>query len=245
MIDNRPEAEPTGETEMALFDVVIDVSDANGETAWPRVAASGVRVAMIKATQGATFRAHRWEANRAGAQAAGIRVVPYHFVTDADVAAQSAHFEAVAGLMPGMAYALDWEKCVLRDGTELTATAEQVETMGKILTAVLGRAPLDYWGIPGNTPEPTRPSMQDWERWVPRYRLGKIASFADMPASHQSPGAPFLFWQYTDGGRVDGIAGDVDRSVANFASVQDLLAWCAPRAVGPMVAAPRGGTRPA
>jgi len=40
--------------------------------------------------------------------------------------------------------------------------------------------------------------MQDWERWVPRYRLGKVASFADMPPSHQSPGAPFLFWQYTD-----------------------------------------------
>ena len=32
----------------------------------------------------------------------------------------------------------------LRDGTALTATAEQVETMGKILTAVLGRAPLGY-----------------------------------------------------------------------------------------------------
>ncbi|HMC69979.1 MAG TPA: hypothetical protein VKJ07_12560 [Mycobacteriales bacterium] len=62
VIDNRPEAEPTGETEMALLDVVIDVSDANA----------------------------------------------------------------------------------LRDGTALTATAEQVETMGKILTAVLGRAPLGY-----------------------------------------------------------------------------------------------------
>ena len=62
MTDNRPEAEPTGETEMALLDVVIDVSDANA----------------------------------------------------------------------------------LGDGTALTATAEQVETMGKILTAVLGRAPLGY-----------------------------------------------------------------------------------------------------
>jgi len=240
VIDDRPEAVRTGETEMALLDVIIDVSDANGEIAWQRVAAAGVRVAMIKATQGATFKAHRWEANRAGAQAAGIRVVPYHFVTNADVAAQSAHFEAVAGLTPGTAYALDWEKYALRDGTGLTATAEQVETMGKILTAVLGRAPLGYWGIPGNTPEPTRPSMQDWERWIPRYRLGKIASFADMPLSHQSPGPPFLFWQYTDGGRLDGIAGDVDRSVANFASVQDLLAWCAPWAAGPITAVPGG-----
>ena len=82
--------------------------------------------------------------------------------------------------------------------------------------------------------------MQDRERWVPRYRLGKVASFADMPPSHQSKGTPFLFWQYTDGGRVDGIAGDVDRSVANFASVQDLLGWCAPRASGAIAAA---GTR--
>ena len=228
---------------MPLLDVVIDVSDANGEIAWPRVAAAGIRVAMIKATQGATVKAHRWEANRAGAESAGIRAVPYHFVTNADIAAQSAHFEAVAGLGPGMAYALDWEKCLQRDGTELTASAEQVEMMGKILTAVLGRAPLGYWGIPGNTPQPPTALMQDWERWVPRYRLGKIASFGDMPPSHQSPGTPFLFWQYTDGGRVDGITGDVDRSVADFASVENLLAWCAPRAMGPMVAAP-GGARP-
>lgn len=220
---------------MALLDVVIDVSDANGEIDWAKTAAAGIRVAMIKATQGTTFKARTWEANRAGAQAAGIRVVPYHFATNADLAAQTAHFEAVAGPTPGMAYALDWEKCVLRDGTDLTATAEQVEMMGKILAAVLGRQPLGYWGIPGSTPGAATGLMEGWERWVPRYRLGKLAGFGDMPPAHQSPGAPgapFLFWQYTDGGRVDGIGGDVDRSVANFAAIDDLLAWCGPRPVG-------------
>jgi GH25 family lysozyme M1 (1,4-beta-N-acetylmuramidase) len=232
---------------MALLDVVIDVSDAQHAVDWAKVAAAGVKVAMIKATEGATFKAASWDANRSGAQAAQIRIIPYHFVIDAEPAAQAAHFEAVAGLQPGMPYALDWEPRVLRDGTDITASAAQVEAVGQMLAAIVGRNPLGYWGLSGNTPEAPTAVMNAWERWVPRYRIGKIASFDDMPATHQSPavGIPFLFWQYTDGGDVDGIDTDVDRSVANFASIEELLAWCAARAAGPVAAAASAGPRPA
>jgi lysozyme len=222
---------------MALLDVVIDVSDSNGVIDWTKVAADGIQVAMIKASEGATFRARSWEANRAGAQAAGIRAVPYHFVTHVDSNAQAAHFQAVAGLAAGMPYALDWERRVLRDGTDLTASAAQVEAMGRAVIAMVGRNPLGYWGIPGSAPGQPTPFMGTWERWVPRYRVGKIASFDDMPATRQSPGVPFLFWQYTDGGAVDGIGGDVDCSVALFDTAADLLKWCDRSATA-------GGARP-
>src|SRR6202034_943919 len=122
---------------MALLDIAIDVSDAQGTVDWAKVAAAGVKVAMIKATEGATFRAASWEANSRAARAAQIRVIPYHFVTAVDPLAQAAHFEAVAGLVSGMAYALDWEKRLLRDGTDLTASAAQVEAMGQRLAALV------------------------------------------------------------------------------------------------------------
>jgi lysozyme len=210
---------------MALFDVVIDVSDAQPNIDWAKVAAAGVGLVMIKASEGATFKAKLFEAHNAGACAAGIRVVPYHLMTDADPGHQAANFEAVCGLVRGMPYAIDWEKRLLRDGTELTASAAQVDAVGQLLTAMTGRRPLGYWGIPGGAPGTPTPLMNSWERWVPRYRIGKIAGFDDMPDAYRTPEVPFLFWQYTDGGIIDGISGDVDRSVASFPTLDAVAAW--------------------
>ena len=212
---------------MALFDIAIDVSDAQPAIDWGKVAAAGVKLAMVKASEGATFKARCCEAHFAGARAAGIRVVPYHFMTDADPGHQAANFEYAAGLAPGMPYALDWEKRVLRDGTDITASAQQVDAVGRLLAAKAGRNPIGYWGIPGSAPDTPSEFMNGWERWVPRYRLGRIASFDDMPDSYRSPGVPFLFWQYTDGGRIDGIDGDVDRSVVLFETLDELAGWFA------------------
>jgi GH25 family lysozyme M1 (1,4-beta-N-acetylmuramidase) len=66
--------------------------------------------------------------------------------------------------------------------------------------------------------------MNQWPRWVPRYRFGPVPSF---PAgSTSTAGVPCLFWQYTSNGEVSGINGAVDRSVAGFSSADELLAWC-------------------
>ena len=228
---------------MALLDFVIDVSDANGQIDWHRVAAAGVKVAMIKATEGATFTAHTWTTNRDGAKAAGIAVVPYHFLSTADPQTQAEHFISVAGLAQGMAYALDWEGVG-------TASPDQVDVIGHALVEVARRTPLGYWGIPGSTPKQTQdgppetPSafMQTWERWVPRYREGTISDFSKMPTHFTSPfgppggsppGLPFLFWQYTDGGIVDGInlngppqdKNRTDRSVGAFNDANAMVAW--------------------
>jgi lysozyme len=211
---------------MALLDIVIDVSDSQGTIHWGDVYAAGIRVAMIKATEGATFTAHTWATNQAGAAAAGIVVIPYHFMTNADPAAQADHFHQVAGLSPGLAYALDWESRVA-DGVNVTAGATQVDAMGAALKAFVGRATLGYWGIPGSTPGAPTTFMTTWDRWVPRYRDGAVASFPGTHTSPFNPPAPsFRFWQYTAGGVVGGIGGAVDRSVASFDDDDALVAWC-------------------
>lgn len=43
---------------MALLDIVIDVSDSQGTIDWAAVQQAGIRVAMIKATEGTNFTAH-------------------------------------------------------------------------------------------------------------------------------------------------------------------------------------------
>ena len=209
---------------MALLDIVIDVSDAQGAIDWQAAQAAGIRVAMIKATQGTGFTAHTWAANSAGARAAGIAVVPYHFLTDDDPAAQAQHFQSVAGLAPGAAYALDWEGAG-------TASPAQVDAIGQALTTAVGRTPLGYWGITGSTPATPSAFMQTWDRWVPRYRRVPLSDFSGLgtPPSHTTPfndPAPFRFWQYTSTGGVAGITGPVDRSVGSFTDAAALVAWC-------------------
>src|SRR5690348_17292816 len=91
------------------FDGVIDVSHHNGAIDWPTLAASGIALAFIKATQGRGFVDPAFLANRSAAVAAGILAVPYHFIDASDPEAQAAHFLAVSGLAKGQPAMLDWE----------------------------------------------------------------------------------------------------------------------------------------
>jgi lysozyme len=202
----------------ALLDLCIDVSHNNEVVDWGAIAGAGIQVAMIKATQGQGYTDPQWASNRDAALAAGIRVIPYHFTNTDDPAAQAANF--VQHCTPGQAYALDWEGAAAD-----TLSPADMESLGSILQAQLGRPPLGYWGIPGSTPALPTAAMNQWPRWVPRYRFPPPT--ASFPAdSTKTAGVPCLFWQYTSTGTVPGVNGPVDRSVAAFKSAEELLDWC-------------------
>lgn len=211
---------------MTPLDIAIDVSDAQGRIDWGAVAGAGIRIAFVKATEGADFTARSFERNRRGAAAAGIAVVPYHYLRPDGVEIQVMRFLAATGLEPGAAFALDWEGRASR-----TCTPDTAEAVGTILAAHSGRPPLGYWGIPGATPAPPTPAMLSWDRWVPRYpRVGirQWTEFRDDVAAWPDrwwPSSKRRFAQYTCWGRIPGITGPVDRSVAFFASVAAALAW--------------------
>jgi GH25 family lysozyme M1 (1,4-beta-N-acetylmuramidase) len=57
----------------------IDVSHWQGAINWGPVAAAGYKFAVIKCTEGTTIFDAKFAANWAGAKAAGIKVMPYHF----------------------------------------------------------------------------------------------------------------------------------------------------------------------
>lgn len=208
-----------------MLDIAIDVSDAEGVIDWRAVAGAGIKLALIKATEGSSFTSHMFAENNAMARAAGLMVVPYHFMSATSAAAdQAKHFAEVAGLTTGSPYALDWEG----EGAPPTAIVQKV---GDALITLTGHSPLGYWGIPGSTPrgEAPTPEMLDWDRWVPRYVEPNAADFSDLSLVHQvaGPGARCRLWQYTERGRVPGAAnaaGYVDRSVW-MGTLDELVAW--------------------
>ncbi|MEL7065412.1 MAG: GH25 family lysozyme [Bacteroidota bacterium] len=62
----------------------IDVSHYQGSIDWEAVAASGVKFAFVKATEGFTWRDARFRSNWQGAKQAGIAVGAYHFFRTKD-----------------------------------------------------------------------------------------------------------------------------------------------------------------
>jgi GH25 family lysozyme M1 (1,4-beta-N-acetylmuramidase) len=192
-------------------DLTIDVSHFQEEIDWAAVKNASKKVAMIKATQG-TETDDFWQANQAGAKAAGLIIIPYTFITHDDAATQIQNFAATTGLAAGMPAALDWEG----NGAP---HADVVAAVGLGIKNIINRDPLGYWGLnpPGN---PTA-AMTTWPGWIPRYGVNNGQPDFNHPVT-----VPWLFWQYTSVAQVDGIDGNVDASLFS-GSEAELLAWCA------------------
>lgn len=80
---------------------IVDVSNWQGSINWRRVAADGIRLAYIKATQGDHYLDPRLAANRRQAEAAGIRVGCYAFVepSGASPERQARYFKQSLGVL--------------------------------------------------------------------------------------------------------------------------------------------------
>jgi len=193
-----------------VFDGVVDVSHWNGTIDWPAVAAAGIVLVLIKASEGAARADPLFEKNRVAAIKAGLMVVPYHFV-DAGLAgaAQAAHFLKASGAGKGTPTMIDWET---------PAPAPVVAEIGEAVAAATGRAPVGYYGWAQLAA--ADPTLAAWPLMLPEYpqgnRTGDYASLV-RAAPRLPPGRPaarpYDFHQYTEAGIVAGITGNVDRSV--------------------------------
>lgn len=118
----------------------IDVSRYQGRIRWSEVAASGVRFAWIKATEGATEIDDRFAESWTGALYAGILRGAYAFLTSAPAAAQADLFLRVYPGGGELAPAVDLERGNNGQEPSVTAALEFVN----VLEAELGRAPFVY-----------------------------------------------------------------------------------------------------
>jgi lysozyme len=179
----------------------IDVSHHQGNIDWARVAADDVGFAIIKATEGGDHRDRLFAANLAAARKAGLAVGAYHFFTFCRPGAdQARNFIDVVphdrSLLPPVVEIEFVGNCARRPTVaqlevELKAFLVPVEAaFGKKAIVYLIDAAVDVYAR-------AAPNRARWVRSLVRH------------PGHDN----WIYWQYHNAGRVDGIAGDVDLNV--------------------------------
>lgn len=179
----------------------IDVSHHQGDIDWKKVAADDVAFAIIKATEGGDHVDSRISQNLGEAFDAGLAVGAYHFFTFCRPGIeQAANFISTVPkdlrLLPP---AVDIEfhgNCPERPTperlrAELMAFLEPVE-------AHFGKQAVIY--LPDEAAIRYRSVMPERPHWV--------RSLREHPDQ-----TDWIYWQYSDKGRVDGIEGDIDLNV--------------------------------
>lgn len=191
---------------MADFLQGMDVSEHNGYIDWASVASRmGVpRFVYLKATEGGNRIDRQYASNRAGATAQELLCGACHFfLPSTPVAQQVANFCNVVGSVQGeLPPMLDVEQAGLEQPAYAAAVAQWLQQVGERLGCVPGiYTHTSFWdGSVGSfAPFLAHPL------W--------IAQYGSRPGPALPSGATgYTFWQYTNTGVVNGIAGPVDMS---------------------------------
>jgi lysozyme len=207
----------------------IDVSHYQGNIPWDAVAASGVRFAIIKASEGLIGVDPMFEKNLAGAKAAGLLTGAYHFVNPARPGEASAvHFWNVVKGRTDLPPFMDFEHS---RGVGADDTVHQASRFAQKTDELWGRPCAVY----------TYPSYWKgiWDgklHHVQRWRMSELAK-RDLWIAHytKSPNGPTVpnpfengwkIWQWDgDGGQRLPNGADCDFNWFN-GSYESLVQWC-------------------
>ena len=182
----------------------IDLSAHNGPVDFCRVAGSGIDFAIIKASEGASWRDSLFERNYAGALEAGMRVGAYHFFRfDVEGWRQSVNIlGAIGDRHLDLPVAIDVEEFANPPDATTAEVVQNLRSMIEIMRQN-GREPMIYTNKNGYY-RFVRGRFDDVALW--------ICSFTNPPLADQ---ARWTLWQHSHIGRVDGIRGPVDISTFN------------------------------
>ena len=195
----------------------VDVSRFQDNVDWAAVAADGVSFAMLRiggrgyGPDGAIYEDENFEANYAGARAAGLKVGVYFFSQAVTIAEAAEEAKYVLKILNGRALdfpvAFDWEH--VSDETARTAhiATELVTAFAKAFCDAVSQAGYQaviyfnrehgYFGLQLSL-------LSAYQFWY--------AEYADMPSFIYD----YWIWQYTEEGKVNGISGNVDLNIAIY-----------------------------
>ncbi len=194
----------------------IDVSVFQGDIDWSKVKADGIDFVMIRAgfrgygESGTLNEDEKFRENCKNALAAGINVGVYFFsqaITEAE-AAQEARFvlDIISDYNITYPVAYDWETIEYDDSARTkNMTTQQITACANAFCEVIENAGYEtviYFNR---------------ELGYFNYDLSKINNYHFWLAEYFSTPSfyyDYKIWQYTDKGRVDGIAGDVDINIS-------------------------------
>ena len=182
----------------------LDVSHHQGKIDWKTVSKEGLSFVFIKATQGKGFKDPRFRQNWRGARKAGLVRGAYHYFSFCVPGrVQARNFNRTvpreAGTLPPV---VDFE-IAFGEKPECEPKLEEVEAFLERVHAWYGNKPIIYTEYRGY--EYLRGRVDNYHLW-----------FRDVLFRPKLPDdRSWLFWQYHDRGRLDGIEGDVDLNVFN------------------------------
>jgi GH25 family lysozyme M1 (1,4-beta-N-acetylmuramidase) len=195
----------------------VDVSVFQEDVDWNAVAADGISFAMLRiggrgyGPDGEIYEDGTFEANYAGARAAGLKVGVYFFSQAVTIAEAAEEAKFVLKILNGRALdfpvAFDWEH--VHDTTARTANidTELVTSFAKAFCDAMSQAGYQaviyfnrehgYFGLQLSL-------LSAYHFWY--------AEYADMPSFIYD----YRIWQYTEEGKVNGISGNVDLNIALY-----------------------------
>lgn len=197
----------------------IDVSHFQGTVNWADVKAAGKVFAYAKASDGITYLDPQFNTNWSAMKAAGIIRGAYHFYESKDDPVQQANnfIKAVGAILPGdLPPGIDIETFNGNCGS--MTLAGNVQVWLDTVEQALGCKPMIYTG-PAFWNQYMTNQFSSYPLWIAQYGV----TTPRVPNGWTS----WNFWQSSENGQVNGIAGSVDLDV--FAgSMQDLLAFVNP-----------------
>ena len=192
----------------------VDVSSFQGEIDWEKVAASGIKFAIIRLGYRGYGKAGKLveddyaKANLEGAKNAGLQVGAYFFsqaLSIEEVDEEIAFFMNILGDFPlDMPIILDWEQITAEGSRSLGMDARTLTDMQlhfcKTMTE-MGYQPLIYFNWYQSTRLMYLHELEEYPFWLALYQDRMTYPYR------------VEMWQYTDQGRVPGIQGNVDINV--------------------------------
>lgn len=184
----------------------IDVSKHQGSIDWPKVAASGVRFAILRAGYGNTAAQADpyFAANYTAARAAGLKVGAYwySYAKDPDDAASEAAacLQVLAGRKLDLPLFFDqeYEPAILAQ-----TTAGRTVCVQRFCAAVQAAG--------------YRPGLYASKNWLESRldmaQLGALPVWVAQYAAACTYGGPYVLWQNSSSGSVPGISGPVDTNI--------------------------------
>lgn len=198
----------------------IDVSNHQGRIDWKTVSKDGnVQFVYIKATEGATYVSPTFESNIKEARKAGLKVGCYHFLRATSyIHDQFKNFtEYCKQEEQDLAPLIDIE---VKGRWTPQQLVDSLQLFADMLENHYGRRPVIYT------------SSNFYNKYL-SVQFSKYELFIAKYSEEEpllNDGTAYTLWQYTDGGSVNGIHSDVDKSRFNKGkSLNDILYHPKPR----------------
>jgi GH25 family lysozyme M1 (1,4-beta-N-acetylmuramidase) len=194
----------------------IDVSHWQGNIDWRQVAGAGKSFAIAKATEGVGYKDEKYDQNKAGAIANGLKFGAYHFARPENDAVREADwFVDNAAYQSGMLIpTLDLERTGGRGPNGLTTwTRTWLQRVEERLgvKAMIYMSP-SFWQNNLNNTRWFADNGYD-VLWIAHWHVEIPA-----PPAENWGGKGWTFWQYTSDGLVPGISGRVDLNRYRYGS---------------------------